>query len=87
MIDIHYHYGGAVGSPKATAKQSRGEAETERRALDPAVIALLDHIAEDLAREYVRLMERAADAGGHERFPSPDDDQEAADASRDLRPL
>jgi len=28
--------------------------------IDPAVAALLDHIAEDLAREYVRLMERAA---------------------------
>lgn len=26
----------------------------------PAVAALLDHIAEDLAREYVRLMEHAA---------------------------
>jgi len=28
--------------------------------IDPAVAALLDHIAEDLAREYVRLMESAA---------------------------
>ena len=28
--------------------------------IDPAVAALLDHIAEDLAREYVRLMEHAA---------------------------
>lgn len=29
-------------------------------AIAPAVAALLDHIAEDLAREYVRLMDRAA---------------------------
>lgn len=28
--------------------------------IDPAVAALLDHIAEDLAREYVSLMEHAA---------------------------
>jgi hypothetical protein len=87
MIDIDYHIGGAVGSAKATATQSRGKAETERPSLDPAVTALLDHIAEDLAREYVRLMERAADAGSHERLPSADGDQEATHASRDLRPL
>jgi hypothetical protein len=31
--------------------------------IDPAVAALLDHIAEDLAREYVRLMEQAAHQG------------------------
>jgi len=29
---------------------------------NPAVAALLDHLAEELAREYVRLMERAAQA-------------------------
>jgi hypothetical protein len=28
--------------------------------VDPALSALLDHVAEELAREYVRLMERAA---------------------------
>jgi len=27
---------------------------------NPAVAALLDHLAEELAREYVRLMEQAA---------------------------
>ena len=31
--------------------------------IDPAVAAPLDHIAEDLAREYVRLMEHAAQEG------------------------
>lgn len=30
--------------------------------LDPAVRALLDHIAAELAAEYVRLMEAAAEA-------------------------
>ena len=29
-------------------------------AADAAVTALLDHLAEELAREYVRLMEKAA---------------------------
>jgi hypothetical protein len=29
-------------------------------AADAAVAALLDHLAEELAREYVRLMEKAA---------------------------
>ncbi len=29
-------------------------------AANPAVTALLDHLAEELAREYVRLMEKAA---------------------------
>ena len=75
-----------MGSSKATAKPTE-RPEGERRSLDPAVAALLDHIAEDMAREYVRLMERAADAGDHERLPSPNDDQEACDASRDLRPV
>jgi hypothetical protein len=87
MIDIDYHIGGAVGSAKATATQSRGRSETERPSLDPAVTALLDHIAEDLAREYVRLMERSATVSSHDGLPSPDHDQEASHASRDLRPL
>ena len=34
---------------------------------NPAVAALLDHLAEELAREYVRLMEQAA---RHDR-PAP----------------
>ena len=32
-------------------------------AIDSAVAALLDHIAEELALEYVRLMEKAAEEG------------------------
>ena len=76
-----------MGSSKATATKPRGRPETKRPSLDPAVTALLDHIAEDLAREYVRLMEPAAPASSHKRLPSPNDDQEACDASRDLRPV
>ncbi|MFQ5514678.1 MAG: hypothetical protein ACE5FG_09585 [Myxococcota bacterium] len=41
------------------ARTSR-EGPGESASIDPAVAALLDHIAEDLAREYVRLMEQAA---------------------------
>ena len=37
--------------------------------IGPALTALLDHIAEDLAREYVRLMERAASDGGANARP------------------
>jgi hypothetical protein len=33
-------------------------------ATNPALRSFLDHIAEELAREYVRLMERAADPVG-----------------------
>ena len=55
------------------------EAAAERpgrpASIDPAVAALLDHIAEDLAREYVRLMEHAAQEGGTERLPR--EEQEA----------
>ena len=87
MIDIDYHNGGTVGSAKATATQSRGRFETERPSLDPGVTALLDHIAEDLAREYVHLMDHAATASSHDGLPSPDEDQEASHASRNLRPV
>lgn len=47
---------------KAAAVEVRPNRERPARSasLDPAVAALLDHIAEDLAREYVRLMENAA---------------------------
>lgn len=38
--------------------------------LNPAMTALLDHLAEELALEYVRLMEAAARASG------PDGDHE-----------
>ena len=74
-----------MGTSKATATRSTERPESQRTSLAPAVTALLDHIAEDLAREYVRLMEGAAKAEGPERLPSPDEDQEARDVSRDLR--
>ena len=59
--------------------------ESQRAPLGPGVTALLDHIAEDLAREYVRLMERAAQVDNTERPPSADEYQEALDAGSDLR--
>jgi len=34
---------------------------TSDSAADAAMMALLDHLAEELAREYVRLMEKAAE--------------------------
>jgi hypothetical protein len=74
-----------VGRPKATATRSTERFESQRTSLAPAVTAFLDHIAEDLAREYVRLMEGAAKADGPEGHPCSDEDQEACDASRDLR--
>jgi hypothetical protein len=40
--------------------------ERDVRALDPAVRSLLDHVAAELAAEYVRLMEAAAKAEAHE---------------------
>jgi hypothetical protein len=46
--------------------EAAGQRPGRPASIDPAVAALLDHIAEDLAREYVRLMEHAAredDAG------------------------
>lgn len=38
-------------------------------AANPAVAALLDHLAEELAREYIRLMEQAAHDA--HRAPTP----------------
>lgn len=60
------------------AKMAAGEAGASREqparpaSIDPAVAALLDHIAEDLAREYVRLMEDAAHEGDADTSKSRD---------------
>lgn len=65
MIDGNYHFGVAVARRKLAAVEweaSRDEPVRPAR-IDPAVAALLEHIAEDLAREYVRLMENAAHEG------------------------
>jgi hypothetical protein len=65
MIDINYHFGGAVARAKMAAVEAGASREHPARPvpIDPAVAALLDHIAEDLAREYVRLIENAAHEG------------------------
>jgi hypothetical protein len=40
-------------------------------ATNPAVAALLDHLAEELAHEYVRLMEQAAHHDQRAPTPAP----------------
>lgn len=62
----------------ARAKVSEVEAGASREqparpaSIDAAVAALLDHIAEDLAREHVRLMENAAHEGDTDASTSRD---------------
>jgi hypothetical protein len=65
MIDSDYHFGDTVARGKMAAVEAGASREEPSRPapIDPAMAALLDHIAEDLAREYVRLMESAAHEG------------------------
>lgn len=43
-------------------------------AANPAMAELLDHLAKELAGEYVRLMEKAAEAeGARDREPEPEE--------------
>lgn len=67
-----------MGSAEAGAAPSTVPSEPERvwspRA-NPAVAELLDHVAEELAREYVRLMESAAEADGAEDRPTGERDR------------
>ena len=59
-----------MGRPKTAALEAGASGERPDRlaSVDPAVAALLDHIAEDLAREYVCLMEHAGQEGGADRL-------------------
>jgi hypothetical protein len=51
----------AVRKARAASELLKPEATFARDpAADAAVTALLDHLAEELAQEYVRLMEKAA---------------------------
>jgi len=52
-----------MGRSKAMATDVAEKQPGRPAPIDLAVAALLDHIAEDLAREYVRLMEQAAHHG------------------------
>ncbi len=45
------------------ASQARANGAPIAPSLEPALLPLLDHIAAELAEEYVRLMEAAAAAG------------------------
>jgi hypothetical protein len=48
----------------ADHRQAHG-VEPDAQTLDPAVRSLLDHVAAELAAEYIRLMEVAAEAEAH----------------------
>lgn len=55
--------GGDVGAAKVSAIAPTAPPQPEGdwgSLTNPAITALLDHVAEELAREYVRLMENAA---------------------------
>jgi hypothetical protein len=52
--------------PRRTARSSQPE---------PSIRELLDHIAVELAHEYVRLMETAADAGTENASAYPEKSQ------------
>jgi hypothetical protein len=56
------------------SEPERGEQAKRSALLDPAVTELLDHIAVELAAEYVRLMETAAEAAAPSPTTDADDD-------------
>jgi hypothetical protein len=67
MIDADYHQGVAMRVEPATPFHAVERPEKGQRPADTwpeGVRRLLDHLAEELALEYVRLMERAAGAPG-----------------------
>jgi len=75
MIDTDYHWERVVGSSKVLAVGRAERPPGPTPAIDPAAAALLDHIAEDLAREYVRLMEHAAQDDGTRRLPRKEEQE------------
>ena len=57
-----------IPKAKATNQPARPRTKTaENRPANPALTELLDHLAEELAREYVRLMEKAEDEQAENR--------------------
>jgi hypothetical protein len=62
MIDTVSHYARSDEMAKRTSNTSkkRESPREEHYADNSAVRELLDHVAEELAREYVRLMKEAA---------------------------
>lgn len=59
----------AMSSRAASSPMDSDRDRAWSPAANPAVAALLDHLAEELAHEYVRLMEQAA--RHDERAPTP----------------
>ena len=50
----------------STTRRKRESQREERYAPNPAVRELLDHVAEELAQEYVRLMKEALSEEGEQ---------------------
>ncbi len=48
------------------ARRTNGDAEADSTGLDEGLRALLDHVAVELAEEYVRLMEASVEADSTE---------------------
>lgn len=49
-----------MSKSRSDREKRRSESRLDVRASDPAVRELLDHVAEELAKEYVRLMKQTA---------------------------
>lgn len=61
----------AMSSRPAASPMERDPDPAWSPAANPAVAALLDHLAVELAREYLRLMEHAAQEDAGAPTPSP----------------
>lgn len=66
MIDSHYHIIQTMPyvKSKAVPLPASEPEPTWSPAANPAVAELLDHLAQELAREYIQLMEEAAEDEG-----------------------
>ncbi len=56
MIDIVYHNKTTEKVERTSKSKKRQTSEGELHSDNPAVRELLDHVAEELAKEYIRLM-------------------------------
>lgn len=73
---IVYHWRRQSASVAVAQKPTRpGALGIRRSAPSPALAALLDHVAEELAREYVRLMDAAAREEGDASRPRRKDQE------------
>ncbi len=56
MIDSVYHNGSTEMAKRTSKSKKRQTSEVELHSDTPAVRELLDYVAEELAKEYIRLM-------------------------------